>query len=94
MKIIWLIPILFLIAFPLAYAHPFLLDSEPAQGQSVSIGTTQIITYYSEAVEIDFSELNTLSKFEIPKVVYFLPQFIETETKKIQRKKTLDLIKF
>ena len=57
MKIIWLIPILFLIAFPLAYAHPFLLDSEPAQGQSVSIGTTQIITYYSEAVEIDFSEL-------------------------------------
>ena len=57
MKIIWLIPILFLIAFPLAYAHPFLLDSEPAQGQNVSIGTTQIITYYSEAVEIDFSEL-------------------------------------
>jgi len=57
LKIIWLIPILFLIAFPLAYAHPFLLDSEPAQGQSVSIGTTQIITYYSEAVEIDFSEL-------------------------------------
>jgi copper transport protein len=57
LKIIWLIPILFLIAFPLAYALQFLLDSEPAQGQSVSIGTTQIITYYSEAVEIDFSEL-------------------------------------
>ncbi|MCT4699478.1 AMP-binding protein [Tenacibaculum haliotis] len=36
----------------------------------------------------------SLSKFEIPKVVYFLPQFIETETKKIQRKKTLDLVKF
>jgi copper transport protein len=27
------------------------------QGQSVSIGTTQITMYYSEAVEIDFSEL-------------------------------------
>ncbi|WP_271406064.1 AMP-binding protein [Tenacibaculum soleae] len=37
---------------------------------------------------------SSLSKFEIPKEVYFLPQFIETETKKIQRKKTLDLIKF
>tara|TARA_B100000745_G_scaffold179528_1_gene117602 strand:- start:94 stop:2850 length:2757 start_codon:yes stop_codon:yes gene_type:complete len=46
-----------LIGFPLAYAHPFLLDSEPVQGQSVSIGTTQITMYYSEAVEIDFSEL-------------------------------------
>ncbi|CAM1347226.1 AMP-binding protein [Tenacibaculum insulae] len=34
-----------------------------------------------------------LSKFEVPKEIYFLPQFIETETKKIQRKKTLDLIK-
>ena len=48
---------MFLIGFPLAYAHPFLLDSEPVQGQSVSIGTTQITMYYSEAVEIDFSEL-------------------------------------
>lgn len=37
---------------------------------------------------------SSLSKFEIPKAVYFLPQFIETGTKKIQRKKTLDLIKF
>ncbi|MDO6812142.1 AMP-binding protein [Tenacibaculum soleae] len=37
---------------------------------------------------------SSLSKFEIPKEVYFLPKFIETETKKIQRKKTLDLIKF
>ena len=48
---------IFFIGFPLASAHPFLLDSEPAQGQSVPAGTTQIITYYSEAVEIDFSSL-------------------------------------
>jgi copper transport protein len=46
-----------LIGFPLAYGHPFLLDSEPPQGQNVAVGTTQIITHYSEAVEIDFSEL-------------------------------------
>ena len=46
-----------LIGFPLAYGHPFLLDSEPAQGQNAAIGTTQIVTHYSEAVEIDFSEL-------------------------------------
>ncbi|MBL4905139.1 MAG: AMP-binding protein [Flavobacteriaceae bacterium] len=37
-------------------------------------------------------QLNSLSKFEIPKEIYFLPKFVETETKKIQRKKTLDLL--
>ena len=46
-----------MIGFPLAYGHPFLLDSEPSQGQNVAVGTTQIITHYSEAVEINFSEL-------------------------------------
>jgi O-succinylbenzoic acid--CoA ligase len=34
------------------------------------------------------------SKFEIPKEIHFIDSFAETETKKIQRKKTLDLIKF
>jgi O-succinylbenzoic acid--CoA ligase len=36
-----------------------------------------------------FSEL---LKFEIPKEVYFLPKFIETETGKIQRLQTLTLV--
>jgi O-succinylbenzoic acid--CoA ligase len=36
----------------------------------------------------------TLTKFEQPKEVYFIDKFIETKTKKIQRKKTLDLISF
>jgi len=58
LKKIWIIPVLvFFLGFPLASAHPFLLDSNPAQGQSVPAGTTQIFTYYSEAVEIDFSSL-------------------------------------
>jgi O-succinylbenzoic acid--CoA ligase len=33
----------------------------------------------------------TLTKYEIPKAIYFMPQFVETENKKIQRQKTLDL---
>jgi len=49
--------LVFFLGFPLASAHPFLLDSDPAQGQSVAAGTTQIFTFYSEAVEIDFSSL-------------------------------------
>ena len=36
--------------------------------------------------------LNTLKKFEVPKEIYFIEQFIETESKKIQRQETLDLI--
>ena len=58
MNKIWILPVLvFFLGFPLASAHPFLLDSEPGQGQNVPAGTIQIITNYSEAVEIGFSEL-------------------------------------
>jgi len=49
--------LILVIGVPAAYAHPFLLDSEPSQAVNAPIGTTQIITKYSEAVEIDFSEL-------------------------------------
>ena len=49
--------LVFFLGFPLASAHPYLLDSEPGQGQNAPAGTTQIITNYSEAVEIGFSEL-------------------------------------
>ena len=53
-----LLPFLILIVgIPSAYAHPFLIDSEPGQAQNAPVGTTQIITFYSEAIEIDFSEL-------------------------------------
>ena len=58
MNKIWILPVLvFFLGFPLASAHPFLLDSEPGQGQNMPTGITQVITNYSEAVEIGFSEL-------------------------------------
>ncbi|MEC3964727.1 AMP-binding protein [Flagellimonas halotolerans] len=37
-------------------------------------------------------ELKTLSKYEVPKEVYFVKAFSETATKKINRKKTIQLI--
>jgi len=49
--------LILVIGVPSVYAHPFLLDSEPSQAVNAPIGTTQIITKYSEAVEINFSEL-------------------------------------
>ncbi len=41
---------------------------------------------------LKIKKYTSLSKFEIPKEVYFVNEFIETETKKIQRKKTLSKI--
>lgn len=37
-------------------------------------------------------ELPTLDAYEVPKKIYFLPQFIETPTQKIQRQKTVNLL--
>ncbi len=37
-------------------------------------------------------KLETLTKFEVPKDIYMVKRFVETETKKIQRQKTLDRI--
>ena len=56
-KLLFLPFLILIIGIPSAYAHPFLIDSEPGQGQNTAVGTTQIITFYSEAIEIDFSEL-------------------------------------
>ena len=36
--------------------------------------------------------LRSISKYETPKEIYFVEEFVETETKKIQRNKTLNLI--
>ena len=36
--------------------------------------------------------LNILSRFEIPKEIYFLDNFIETSSGKIQRNQTINLI--
>lgn len=43
-------------------------------------------------VKAEIKKLASLSKYEIPKEIYFIASFIETPTKKIQRKKTLNLI--
>ncbi|AUC86535.1 O-succinylbenzoic acid--CoA ligase [Polaribacter sp. ALD11] len=52
------------------------------------------ISKFERLLAVELNNLVGLSKFEVPKKIYFIDAFIETETKKIQRKKTLDLIKF
>lgn len=55
------------------------------------LGEKLILIIEGKSKPIEIKNIN-LSKFEIPKEVYFVNTFLETETKKIQRKKTLDLI--
>ncbi len=56
------------------------------------LGEKVVLIIEGEEENIDFSSVDSLSKYEIPKEVFFLPKFIETETKKIHRKKTLELL--
>ena len=45
--------------------------------------------YFFEKVK----DIQSLSKYEIPKEIYFVKCFIETETQKINRKETIKLLK-
>ena len=51
---------IFVLGIPLAYAHPIILESTPAQSATAPAGTTQIVIHYSEAIEIDFSAIKVL----------------------------------
>jgi O-succinylbenzoic acid--CoA ligase len=56
------------------------------------LGEKLVLVVEGKEYNIILNEAKELTKYETPKEVYFVDQFIETETKKIQRKKTLDLV--
>jgi len=76
-KLLLLSFLILMIGIPSAYAHPFLLDSEPGQAENAPVGTTQIVTYYSEAIEIDFSELKCLTVMETKSITWTLHIMME-----------------
>jgi O-succinylbenzoic acid--CoA ligase len=57
-----------------------------------TLGEKLILIVEGKETKIDFTEVEDLTKYELPKHIYFVDEFVETETKKIQRSKTLDLI--
>jgi len=61
--------------------------------KDASLGEKLILLIEGNKKVIDFTLIQGLSKYEIPKNIYFISKFIETETKKIQRLQTLDLLK-
>jgi len=58
-----------------------------------TLGTRVILIIESEKYSIDASVFSALDAFSKPKKTYFLNRFIETTSGKIQRKKTLQLLK-
>ena len=56
------------------------------------LGQKLVLIIEGKLERVNYEKAN-LSRFEIPKEIYFVTKFIETDTKKIQRKKTLDLLK-
>ncbi len=57
------------------------------------LGSRVVLVIEGEQFDIDATLFDTLEKFEKPKEVLFVPEFVETETKKINRVKTLNSIK-
>jgi len=79
----------------LLIGHRFFITSVPDD----TLGDRLILVIerdYDISVEETLKEaiqhLKILTKFETPKEIYFLPQFIETENSKVQRTQTLQLI--
>ncbi|MBI5859662.1 MAG: CopD family protein [Nitrosarchaeum sp.] len=58
----FLIVLLFIssISIPYAAAHPFTTDTSPSSASNASVGITEVITHFSEPIEIDFSSLKVL----------------------------------
>ena len=57
------------------------------------LGQKLILVVEGETDSIDKSIFNVLEKYEVPKQIYYLTEFVETFSGKIQRSETLELLK-
>ncbi|WP_299291708.1 CopD family protein [Nitrosopumilus sp.] len=61
-KILFILFTLSLISIPFAAAHPFTEQTIPNISSNGPVGTTEVIVYFSEAVDIDFSEMRVFDQ--------------------------------
>ncbi len=73
--------------------YRYFISSIPdnATGNKLILIIEQILDSETSILHKKIADLQTLSKYEIPKEIFFVPYFIETENGKIQRTKTLEL---
>ncbi|CAI8430393.1 MAG: 2-succinylbenzoate--CoA ligase [Flavobacterium sp. SCGC AAA160-P02] len=59
------------------------------------LGEKLILVVEGDKYPLKYEEVfSQLTRFETPKEIFFINRFVETETKKVQRQKTLDLLGF
>ena len=68
--------------------HRFLIASE----NDSDLGQKVILVIEGDSDDFDKDIFSQLNKHEIPKAVYSIPKFFDTETGKLQRKKILDAV--
>lgn len=56
------------------------------------LGQKVILVIEGDNVDFDKEVFSQLEKYEVPKAIYTIPKFIETETGKLQRQKILDTV--
>ena len=56
------------------------------------LGMKLVLIIEGENYSLDLKKIPTLSKFEIPKEIHFILQFLETDTSKIKRNEMLQMI--
>lgn len=54
------------------------------------LGAKVVLVIEGEKIDIDYNIFDTLEKFEKPKEILFITEFVETETKKVNRTSTLN----
>jgi len=69
------------------------LITEQSQSKNKNTLKSTSLNYQIKEIFAKIKDLKLLSRFEIPKEIYFVKQFSETETRKINRKETLQLVK-
>ena len=67
----------------------FFITSQP----DAVLGSKVVLVLEGEKRDVDSSIFNSLEKFERPREILFVTEFVETETKKINRIKTLNFSK-
>ncbi|MDH7446504.1 AMP-binding protein [Aquimarina sp. 2201CG14-23] len=83
------------IKLQLLISHRFFITSVPDDVLGDKLVLIIEDNYNERTYELLIEAINsikTLSKYEIPKKIYYISQFIETENGKVQRNKTLDVV--
>ncbi|PJC50718.1 MAG: hypothetical protein CO032_03345, partial [Nitrosopumilales archaeon CG_4_9_14_0_2_um_filter_34_16] len=56
-KVLIILLVLSFVSIPFAAAHPFTEKTIPSLASNAPIGITEVIVYFSEPVDINFSEI-------------------------------------